>query len=135
MIRDVTRERILEEQLRQSQKMEAIGRLAGGIAHDFNNMMSTVLGYGGLIEQRLPKDSPILPDVGDILVAARRAARASTHPAPRSSVASSSYQPRVLSINARIDEMRKMFPRGRSGRTSRIVSNLSSLAAPVEVDP
>lgn len=71
--RDVTKERTLEEQLRQSQKMEAIGRLAGGIAHDFNNILMAIGGYTELVDAALPQDSPLREDVEQIRQAAERA--------------------------------------------------------------
>jgi two-component system cell cycle sensor histidine kinase/response regulator CckA len=75
-LRDVAarreRER-LEEQLRQGQKMEAIGQLAGGIAHDFNNMLTAILGYSALIAEQIGPDKPIGQDIREIVAAAERA--------------------------------------------------------------
>jgi signal transduction histidine kinase len=67
--------RIAREQFHQAQKMEAVGRLAGGVAHDFNNILTTISGYGELLQQALPPDSPLAEDAGEIVSAAARAER------------------------------------------------------------
>jgi signal transduction histidine kinase/ActR/RegA family two-component response regulator len=64
----------LEEQLRQSQKMEAIGQLAGGVAHDFNNILSAIMGYGQLAMLKLGGDDPLRNHIEQVLLAAQRAA-------------------------------------------------------------
>jgi PAS domain S-box-containing protein len=72
--RDVTLEIALQEQLHQSQKMDAIGRLAGGVAHDFNNMLMVIVSYADLIASSLPEDDPLRPHTAQILRAAQRSA-------------------------------------------------------------
>ncbi len=74
MIRDVTHEVRMEKQIRQSQKMEAIGTLAGGIAHDFNNILSAIMGYTELSLNELPQDSMIRNRMEKVMKACRRAA-------------------------------------------------------------
>lgn len=70
---DVTEKLRLEEQLRQSQKMEAIGVLAGGIAHDFNNILTAVIGYANLLQMKLGKDDALRAFVDQILSSSERA--------------------------------------------------------------
>jgi len=73
-IRDVTEARRLEDQVRRTQRMEAIGQFAGGIAHDFNNLLTAVLASSSMLEAGLPLGSPLLDDVETIRGAARRGA-------------------------------------------------------------
>jgi two-component system cell cycle sensor histidine kinase/response regulator CckA len=74
IVEDVTERRILERQLRQSQKMEAIGQLTGGVAHDFNNLLTTVLANADLLTKTLVGHPEVLGDVGEIRMAATRGA-------------------------------------------------------------
>ncbi len=71
---DITREVALESQLRQSQKMEAIGTLAGGIAHDFNNIITALTGFGTLLQMKMEKSDPLRVYVEQIMSASRKAA-------------------------------------------------------------
>lgn len=72
--RDITEKKMLAEQLRQSQKMEAIGQLAGGIAHDFNNILTAIIGYGSLLLKKNPNDNLIKEYAGEIITSSNRAA-------------------------------------------------------------
>ncbi len=74
IVEDITAKRELEEQLRQAQKMEAVGRLARGVAHDFNNVLAAIVGCSDLLVVRLEADSPLRQDAEEIRKAAERGA-------------------------------------------------------------
>jgi PAS domain S-box-containing protein len=97
IIRDISDRRALEEQLRQSQKMEAVGRLAGGIAHDFNNLLTAILGYTDLLIEGLADDDGRRADATEVRRSAERATELT-----RQLLAFSRkqvLQPRVLDLN------------------------------------
>ena len=71
---NVTERRNLEDQLRQAQKMEAVGQLAGGIAHDFNNILTAIIGYGTFLQMKLKDGDPLKHSADQILASAERAA-------------------------------------------------------------
>jgi two-component system cell cycle sensor histidine kinase/response regulator CckA len=98
-----------DEQLRQSQKMEAVGRLSGGIAHDFNNLLGVIIGYSESIEQRLAPGDPLRKSAEEIRKAGERAASL-THQLlafSRQRV----LQAQILDLNALVTDMGKMLTR------------------------
>src|SRR5207245_4131715 len=72
--RDITARHRLENQFRQAQKMEAVGRLSGGIAHDFNNLLGVIIGYSEILTEGLSLADPMREYIYEILKAGRRAA-------------------------------------------------------------
>ncbi|MDP2310154.1 MAG: ATP-binding protein [Pseudomonadota bacterium] len=105
---DQRRRILLEEQLRQAQKMEVVGRLAGGVAHDFNNLLTAILGYGELLRDRLgPTRSP--KELDEVIKSAHRATALT-----RQLLAFSrqeTFAPRVLDPNALVRGMEKLLRR------------------------
>jgi two-component system cell cycle sensor histidine kinase/response regulator CckA len=106
---DITERRQLEDQLRQSQKMEAVGRLAGGVAHDFNNLLTVISGYGHMILRDLPGEDPLHSCVEEVLKAASRATSLTNQllAFSRRQV----IQPKVLDLNALVANMDRMLRR------------------------
>jgi two-component system cell cycle sensor histidine kinase/response regulator CckA len=130
--RDVTQHRRLEEQLVQSQKMEAVGRLAGGIAHDFNNLLTGILGYSDILRDGLADDDPLRADADEVKKAADRAASLT-----RQLLAFSRRQvlrPRVIDLNTIVDEMERML-RPLIGEDVELVTACSAEVGRVEADP
>lgn len=106
---DLTEVKRLEKQLQQSQKMEAVGNLAGGIAHDFNNILTTMMGYAGLLQMEMDKHDPLGLYVDQIINASQKAANLT-----RSLLTFSRQQPVVLnpvSINEIIRSAEKLLKR------------------------
>src|SRR5881296_2855165 len=132
LARDVTTQRQLEEQLRQSQKMEAVGQLAGGIAHDFNNLLTAILGSTQLLLQATPPDDPRHEDAVEIKNAWVRAAELT-----RQLLAFSRRQvlaPKVLGLNAVVAHMQKMLRR-LLGEDIELSVTLAPEAGSVNADP
>jgi PAS domain S-box-containing protein len=120
-----------EDRLRQSQRLEAIGRLAGGVAHDFNNLLGVIMGYGQSVAKKLPGGDPLAPKVDQILKAADRAATLT-----RQLLAFSRQQvlqPRVLDLNAVLGEMQGMLGQ-LIGEDVRLVTAFDPMLGQVKAD-
>jgi two-component system cell cycle sensor histidine kinase/response regulator CckA len=107
--RDITERRRIESHLVQSQKMEAIGRLAGGVAHDFNNLLTVIAGYSQWMVDDLPKDSEFAESASEILLAANRAAALTNQllAFSRNQV----IQPVIVNLNSLVAELDPMLRR------------------------
>jgi len=106
---DVTERRSLEAQLRQAQKMEAVGRLAGGVAHDFNNLLTVISGYAQMLHDALPAADPLRDAASEILNAAERAASLAGRLLMFSR--KQTGQPRLLDLNAVVSGMERLLRR------------------------
>ena len=108
-IRDISERRALEEQLRQSQKMETVGRLAGGIAHDFNNLLTAIQGYTTLLQSALPAGSEEREMSEEVFNAVQRASRLTMQLLTFSR--REMRNPILLDINSIVREMENMLRR------------------------
>ena len=132
MAEDVTEQRQLEEQLRQSQKLEAIGRLAGGVAHDFNNMLTAIGGYTALALEHAETGSTLRGDLDEIRKATDRAALLT-----RQLLAFSRKQvlmPELLNLNGVVLELESML-RPLIGEDVALTTQLDPALGPIEADP
>ena len=129
---DATEKRILESQIRQSSKMEAVGQLAGGVAHDFNNLLTVIMSYSAMLLERLDPADSNHEDVQEIAGAADRAAGLT-----RQLLAFSRQQvmqPRVININDVISDLEKMLRR-LIGEDVELVTSLDPDVARINADP
>ncbi|MFH1740006.1 MAG: transporter substrate-binding domain-containing protein, partial [bacterium] len=132
ILQDVTERKNLEVQFLQSQKMEAVGQLAGGVAHDFNNLLMVIGGYSDFLMNKLPQDSPMRADLGQIRKAQERAASLT-----RQLLAFSRRQvlkPQTLNLNTLLDDIHKMLAR-LIGEDIEVVTLKASDLGLVKVDP
>ena len=107
--KNISEQKKLEEQFRQSQKMEAVGRLAGGVAHDFNNLLTVIIGYSEVILAQIAEEDPLYRKIKQIDKAGRRAEGLT-----RQLLAFSRkqiIQPKIISLNQMINDMEKMLQR------------------------
>jgi PAS domain S-box-containing protein len=132
VVSDITERKQLEEQLYQSQKMEAIGLLAGGVAHNFNNLMTVITGYSELFDSRLNQGDLLLQDVEQITRAGEPAAALTGQllAFSRKQV----LQPRVLDLNTVVGNMDQML-RPIIGEDIDLVIALDQKLGPVKADP
>ncbi len=121
-----------EEQLRQSQKMEAVGRLAGGIAHDFNNLLTAINGYGELALWHLDGQSLLRRDLEEIRKAGERAASLTSQllAFSRKQV----LQPRLLDLNSLVADTQRMLQRV-IGEDIELITQLEPELGTVKADP
>jgi len=130
-VQDLTERRRAEEQIRQAQKMEAVGRLAGGVAHDFNNMMMIIMGFSDFLLSTLARDDPRWADADEIRKAADRAMQLT-----RQLLGFGRHQlvaRSVLSLNEIVSGMERML-RPLLGEDIRLVTRLSVGLGGVEAD-
>jgi len=131
-LRDTTRQKRLEAQLLQAQKLESIGRLAGGIAHDFNNLLTVINGYADLVLSKLDPEDAVYPFVREVSEAGARAASLTQQLLAFSR--KQILQPRVIDINATVSEIEEMLRR-LAGEGIQVVFRLEKPLRPVFADP
>ncbi|MEW6544324.1 MAG: PAS domain-containing protein [Nitrospirota bacterium] len=131
-VQDITEQRRLEEQLRQAQKMEAIGRLAGGIAHDFNNLLTVINGYCQLLLSDMRPLDPRYRHVQEIFRAGERATALTNQLLTFSR--KQILHPRVLDLNEVVANVERMLAR-LIGENIRLVTRLDPALWPVRAEP
>jgi PAS domain S-box-containing protein len=129
---DVTERKVMEERLRQAQRMDSVGQLAGGIAHEANNMMSVVLGCADYVLQRSDLPEPVRQDVDQIWRAAKRTAGITQQLLAFSR--RQMLQPQILDLNTTVRELEPILARA-LGETRGVRMHLSPTLGQVRADP
>lgn len=131
-ISEITEKKRLEEELRQAQKMEAVGRLAGGVAHDFNNLLTVIEGYGDMLIGQTEDGSMMQRGIQQILAAGKRAEALTRQllTFSRKQV----LQTKIINLNALIAETEKMLRR-LIGEDVELISNLTNELQDIKADP
>src|SRR5262249_22222637 len=132
LVTEITARKELEEQLRQSQKMHAVGQLAGGIAHDFNNLLTVILGYGEDLLSKLPAGDAVRDQIAQMVHAGERASALI-----RQLLAFSRKQvlaPKIVNLNAVVRAIERLLRR-LIGDAVTLATNLDPALSLVEVDP
>jgi PAS domain S-box-containing protein len=131
-VADNSERKRLEEQFRQAQKMEAVGRLAGGVAHDFNNLLTVITGYCQMLIDRIPPSDPTAEDLHQVLKAADRATTLTKQLLAFSR--RQIFQPKVIDLRALVAEMDPILQR-LVGEKVKLITTADPNLGRVRVDP
>jgi two-component system cell cycle sensor histidine kinase/response regulator CckA len=132
MIENITGRKEVEDQLRQAQKMDALGQLAGGVAHDFNNLLTAIKGYTEITLSELPKDHSLRANLEEVIKAGDRATALT-----RQLLAFGRKQvrrPKIIDLSSVVDDMQKMLRR-LIGENIKLVTSVESRLGKVLADP
>ena len=129
---DITERKKLEEQLRQTQKMEAVGQLAGGIAHDYNNMLGVIIGRAEMALEKAAMDDPLREDIGEILAAGLRSSEITRQ--LLTFARKQTIMPKILDLNKTVEGTLKLLLR-LIGENIRLNWLPGSTIWPVKMDP
>ena len=129
---DISDRKLLQQQLWQAQKLDALGSLAGGVAHDFNNLLTAIIGYADILQEELGAQSPYAEDIQEIIKASDRATALTAQLLAFSR--RQPFDPKPLRLSEHVTDMEKMLRR-LIGPAVRLVTATENDLAPVMADP
>jgi two-component system sensor histidine kinase EvgS len=131
-LKDITGQKKIEAQLRQAQKMEAVGKLAGGIAHDYNNMLSVILGYAEMAQSEIGQDSKALEHINEIINATKKAGAITSQ--LLTFARQPPVSPKIMDLNCTVADTLKMLRR-LIGENIELVFESNQKPCLVKIDP